>query len=1233
MYTTYDGQLKNAATGPDSEVVNTKRRPSLPRKRREQRTHRSDEGLRRMGVVKEKMGTERWGKGRELKISLGWQLCFIVEPLSSLNTQYSIFHPTLPLCGILDDYGSANSRVGASNSICDGGGGSPSKTLKSENLKNLKSDRKTRIDIWALEIKPVRRGRKKLIATEPQDADRVSESENAGGAPKGDHNEEETVQATPQTETRGDEIEEHESETGGQEPVSKVVQVAAAADRVVTQTNAICDLGDDTFNLSIRGRNTTRARPPVRGVDQTSFTPLFDDYYDRGGYVDPDEKSNRDSDVEPPTRSHVRQSISPRGRMLSPKSSPIGKLPPSSPPPEEDPRGSSGSDDDADVESEADHSSDDYGDAQAKLQKQNSWNLARGLKVIPSPEDDDEDDERDFDNEVERDGMEDEDQPRAAGKGRRRSKSAKAAPGTSKQRAATSKPKRTKRKVAAAAGTDNTDSESGSIVVDDEDERHKGGPIPTAVKEKLSEIYDNFTAQVDELAKSCGKSSASLHRELGTTAMKTPRETSAWNMWQRWFAEQTPKEQREADFTKQSRAAFVAKCKVGPDFPEEMLKDSDAVFERLPWLRDWNKNVKVQAVAGIREGGKLKRRLQAEVKPVTRLATQLLATYDVHMWGYVIDPDGQGSFLFGAGDDFKEMRKSEMVNLNQAIKDQEHTFGSIAMRKRGLAAHSMPVQNLDPHAHEKGRDVYRRQFTAIVGGQLWEFCRKAKIPQGDVDKRNFLMKWGPKFIDVARECQCRIINYPTALRVDNQIIGTNAFKLKKIKTATFAKFMEALVNVNANTSAAQDNTDVLQVVPWDSEEMLLPLEDQGDVPVVVDEDGMALVWVKSSDGYHDEVKKEAKKVAKEMKKKKGRVAAVYDRNDEPRPPVQHQYHDRYHDQDNARLPPAGQSAYEYPEPPRLHRDDQYIDYRQDYDGPVGYPLGRDFGYPYGRERNVLPRSPPHAEASRSYERRGTSRQRTRTLSPLSEFRPQAGPTQYEYDYRRASWRPPPIPVSPLPEFRAQAGPSTQYDYGRATSRPPPRPASPVPEFRQKAPSNAHEHHGGSDRRSKSSAPADAVRGHQASNNGARRDLDQHHSRPYHRISHLDLAKEADRAEALAARTGGKRKRQLETPEAEASDRETKRPREASSTTPLIRLRTQIPHSHLGKAFLDGRVFYATDLLPTDPKLRARAHRYTYVFNPATSEWLQLQNDRVPAFATPDDRERFERNILEFNLED
>jgi hypothetical protein len=50
-------------------------------------------------------------------------------------------------------------------------------------------------------------------------------------------------------------------------------------------------------------------------------------------------------------------------------------------------------------------------------------------------------------------------------------------------------------------------------------------------------------------------------------------------------------------------------------------------------------------------------------------------TYGVHVWGFVIDPRGDASYVFGAGDEFKEMRAAHLYALTDQCKDQEHIFG------------------------------------------------------------------------------------------------------------------------------------------------------------------------------------------------------------------------------------------------------------------------------------------------------------------------------------------------------------------------------------------------------------------------------------------------------------------------------------------------------------------------------------------------------------------------------
>ncbi|KAJ7197669.1 hypothetical protein B0H12DRAFT_1081711 [Mycena haematopus] len=994
----------------------------------------------------------------------------------------------------------------------------------------------------------------------------------------------------------------------------------------------VCDLRDDSFNLS------GRRWPP--------FKPLFQDY-SMLDYVEEDEEDTREQDDhidsgDPPTPPRPRQHPS-----SSPTQSPAGgaSLPPSSPP---SPR----------LESEGSDSDDDYAAGVDARRKQKEWNM--DMKVSSSSDEDEDEEEFDADHgsanaggrkkakgmastasksksappkstkakgkaPARADEGEDTDEDEADKAGSRRQPKVTASKAKSKQ----APPKSKKGRGKAPAKGDSLDEDQddqANDADDDSDMGYRAGPIPTAVKEQLYQLYEDFSEKVDQLAQTCGKSSAALHRELGGTTMKRVRGLTPWNIWQRFFAEKTPKTEREANFNRQSRAAFIAE--LGPDFPSESIDNSEAVFGKLPWLLEWHQNLEANAVAYLREKGRLKRKLQNEVKPVTRLAEQLANSYNVHLWGFVIDPDGDGSFVFGASEGFKEMRKEQMVNLNQQIKDQEHMMGSIAMRKRGLHGHAKSIQNLGRHQNEKLRDTYRRQLATILGGQLWHMCDQAGTLVGlETDKSKFSMKWSVKFVDVAREAKCRLIHYPNALRDANHIIGTHNFHVKSIKAATFAQFMPALVA--ANSVGGASNEDVMEIVAWDEDELSLPLEEQGEVPVVVDEEGKALVRVKSSEVWVKQVKKDAEKAAKTSKpkaKKKKTAARVVretaqDDSDSD---------DRHRGSSPVRYGPPPSPGNENPAAAAFHSADpshylldrsqphQKFEYQGFSDRPRYFEMAQQ-----GDHHGHYPRQTPSHDGYRAPppSRPQDDGHGTRSHNPYSYY-PAPGPSYREYGYGH----PAPSMGSQHYDDRgrryAPQAPSEQYyEYAPPASR---QDGAPAKDYRQRAAGAASQYQPPatvvvplkSPVRPGPTTPATAA------GTGPR----------------LDFAAltEDRRKQALASRTGGTKRRVEEG--AEPSDRAVKRAREAlvpreetEQDDGPIKLRTRYADrsTHETKNM---RVFYATALEEVDPaKPCHKAHQLTYMWNTETGTWKRLAENLVPVFKDETDRERFHKNAEDLGM--
>ncbi|KAJ7692811.1 hypothetical protein B0H14DRAFT_3662711 [Mycena olivaceomarginata] len=890
------------------------------------------------------------------------------------------------------------------------------------------------------------------------------------------------------------------------------------------------------------------------------------------------------------------------------------------------------------LESELSHSSDDYGDEQAQKARVKNRRVVQGERVSPSIEDEDEEDEREFEKEVERNGFDDErgagelvspstededeedereyemgvgrvgrqvEESNTAEKGEKRKskKSADVVDGESGAVGAAggaSKPRR-KRKAKGKAKMVDSGRDSDCVVGEDEEDdggNLKAGAISGAVKDRLYELYDEFTTAVDELARSCGKSSLTLHQMVGTV-IKTPHGLNAWNVWQRYFAETTPKEQKlqGRDYAKQAHTAFIAACRVGDDFPEEKLKDSDAVFERLPWLLEWNKKLTQQAVIAVRENGKLKPKLRREIKPVTQIAKQMLDTYGVHVWGYVIDPEGQGSFVFGAGDDFKEMRALQLHNLNQQVKDQEHTFGMIEMRKRGLAAHSIPIQNLNPHEHEGPCDVFRRQFTSIIGGQLWAFCHAAGTLSGqDVDRAKFQMKWNTKFIDVARESKCRIVNYPAALQAANQIIGTQQFNVKKIKSATFERFMSSLVKANETRNANDDGDDVMQIVAWEQDEIDLPLDEQGDVAVVVDEHGVGLVTVKQSEGYAKEVKKQAEKAekAEKRKRKKERGTGAQQQDEEggyARPPMSRRKDDGdYYREDSHRPHQRAQSR----SPPRAESPRNY---RASADSRSRSPPAPSHGATTARSSR---HNRPHADSrSRSPLRAESSRHNRPRANPRFRSPPRAG-VSHHYPPARQLTLAFPCPRRVIPPVRGheprrlllacELAAPCQITIARSTTGQVPVPA-------RRALALARQRDGETplprpDGRAESSWAPSTV--------PPRLDL----SRMDAVAARVGAARRDHRAQGPDEKRGPKRKAPHDE---ELLDRDHKRHRGTEEALPLLKCR----------------------IINVDRPIRADG--VFYVHNPERRVWKQIGPNVAPVLATEDDRKQYAKELEDFGL--
>ncbi|KAJ7153704.1 hypothetical protein C8R46DRAFT_1228001 [Mycena filopes] len=340
---------------------------------------------------------------------------------------------------------------------------------------------------------------------------------------------------------------------------------------------------------------------------------------------------------------------------------------------------------------------------------------------------------------------------------------------------------------------------NGEDETDDDDDcptAAKRGPIPQSTKDSVAQAYKEFTAKIADIAQATGTAPKILHRIAGTN-IKHSRAASAWNVWQRRYAEMNPNNGRysTADYNALSRQAYVEAC--GPVPPNK----SAEVFAHIPELAEFRDRLRENAVLALRADNKLKSNIQQDINPIIQTINVLQQTYAVHIHGYVIDTNGDASFMFGAGADFKEMRSSHLVTVGHTIKEQEHIYGEIERRKRGRpTTAAVPLL-----AGDGSRDALRKRFSRIMADQLHAFLFDAGLA-----KAGHKMSWNGKLLDLFFQSKCRLINHAAAL-LPKSLIGSNTFALKDITAVAFKTFLPGLEKGNGGRNPVDVTTGALDL--------------------------------------------------------------------------------------------------------------------------------------------------------------------------------------------------------------------------------------------------------------------------------------------------------------------------------------------------------------------------------------------------------------------------------------
>ncbi|KAJ7024110.1 hypothetical protein C8F04DRAFT_1270670 [Mycena alexandri] len=393
---------------------------------------------------------------------------------------------------------------------------------------------------------------------------------------------------------------------------------------------------------------------------------------------------------------------------------------------------------------------------------------------------------------------------------------------------------------------------------------NKAGPVSREIVQELLELKERYEADVEELAKKIHKGSNVLWR-LVDTAPSQFRETSAWNMFQRWLY--TPEsdgghgQKHSEDLNKQQRAeldtAAYHERLAGLD--QHLWKDRTAVLKHLDWLQTWHKNLRTQVIDSMASKGPRNRIVKSAVKEGNKLSERMWKEGNVHLVGFVISTQGGSKAVMEL-----ELGGASSMEYLLANHDIQHWW----------SRNSYPTV-------EKRRDAGREFVSKFLAKDILAILAERGELTGDDATKQMQIPW-TSWANYAFKNKMRMENW------DDQMASANVFpksgfvrtkfdmpQLRRVLPAMEARHGIPTTEENDSGSddedtlaAAQENLadEALRIVAWTEEESAMSLVEQQDLPLLTTTSGVILSHVHDAPGW-TKARQEEKDRAEKAKEK------------------------------------------------------------------------------------------------------------------------------------------------------------------------------------------------------------------------------------------------------------------------------------------------------------------------------------------------------------------------------
>ncbi|KAJ3732469.1 hypothetical protein DFJ43DRAFT_1039329 [Lentinula guzmanii] len=389
---------------------------------------------------------------------------------------------------------------------------------------------------------------------------------------------------------------------------------------------------------------------------------------------------------------------------------------------------------------------------------------------------------------------------------------------------------------------------------DDEDEDAEGKPgrLSKKFRARLDEVHDQYRASVLEAAKEERKDIQACWRYL-EEGLRAPRSLNWWNAFKAWWAVhgdvQQESRQSLTDWNQFLREKYMEVLQ--SRLSENDINDPEARSRAMKPEVDWYRDQMDSYFTSAKDSGQMRNTVKQIMRPLGALARKINDTTGYHIFSFLIstatDRSGCSLSAFLAGDDQAKIAKETFQSkIIDQIRDLESYVRLVELDSRHVTAElsalmSQTKRNIVNGRREDKKDWEKRLLHLIFEYDI-KICLGDDLPTDcKVNLNNFLNKaWIYKI---------RVSNWAAGRFPKYHVHNIADMTTQEVRELVTPQKDELEREYNIQTWRLNEETaPPVQGVPfvlerWPDDDQELNIEDQGEVPLVIDTNNEVLVSV------------------------------------------------------------------------------------------------------------------------------------------------------------------------------------------------------------------------------------------------------------------------------------------------------------------------------------------------------------------------------------------------------